>query len=64
MVSFASMRHGVENMVLFDWHSFLSSPSQEQIESCRKDNLLQIVEYYSIPVPKPLVKTEIKNSLR
>lgn len=40
--------------------SFLSSPSLEQFEAFRNDDLLQIVEYYTIPISKHIVKKEMK----
>lgn len=47
-------------MVVFDLQAFILKPSWEQIDKCRKDDLLIIASHYDISVEKQALKKEIK----
>ncbi|XP_058254433.1 uncharacterized protein LOC131358974 [Hemibagrus wyckioides] len=47
-------------MATFDLQAFVSAPSLECLDNCRKDNLLEIAAHFELPVPRQLVKKEIK----
>lgn len=51
------------SMALFDLQSFIDKPSIEQFDSCRKDDLLKIVDYYKISVVKKALKKNIKSAI-
>ncbi|XP_023180999.1 uncharacterized protein LOC111605866 [Xiphophorus maculatus] len=44
----------------FSLEHFLADPSLELIDSCRKNELLQIVEYFQLQVPKQVLKGDLK----
>lgn len=39
------------------------TPTEEQFEKCRKDDLLSIKDFFYIDVPQNVLKREIKESL-
>ena len=47
-------------MALFDFASFLVCPSYEQLDWCRKDDLYEIAQHFSLTVSKQLLKKELK----
>lgn len=50
-------------MSTFDLQSFIADPTLEIFDRCRKDDLLQIAEYYRIPVVRQSLKHIIKNEI-
>ncbi|XP_051971544.1 piggyBac transposable element-derived protein 2-like [Xyrauchen texanus] len=48
-------------MALFNLQSFISSPSEEQIDLCRKQDLLMIAEHYHIQIGRQALKKDIKS---
>lgn len=50
-------------MADFDLDSFVSAPTVEQLDACRKDDLLKVAEHFSIPVNKQQLKRVIKSSV-
>ncbi|XP_047201843.1 uncharacterized protein LOC124855795 isoform X2 [Girardinichthys multiradiatus] len=46
--------------VTFNLGHFLAAPSIELINSCRKCELLQIVDHFKLQVPKQILKCELK----
>ena len=48
------------SMAFFDLESFLVCPSYEQIDRCRKDDLYEIAQHFSLAVNKQLLKKELK----
>lgn len=48
-------------MTTFNWQAFVLNPSWEQIEKCRKDELVAIANHYQIAVGKQALKSEIKS---
>ncbi|MEQ2205538.1 hypothetical protein XENOCAPTIV_002442 [Xenoophorus captivus] len=46
--------------VTFSLGHFLAAPSIELINSCRKCELLQIVDHFKLQVPKQILKCELK----
>ncbi len=48
-------------MAGFDLEAFISAPTLEQFDKCRKDDLISIAAHYQIPVLKQQLKREIKN---
>lgn len=47
----------------FDLEAFLSQPSVEQLDVCRKDDLLQLAAHFGISVPKTILKRVLKPML-
>ncbi|XP_077962647.1 uncharacterized protein LOC144410342 [Gasterosteus aculeatus] len=47
----------------FDLAAFLSQPSVEQLDVCRKDDLLQLATHFGISVPKTILKRVLKPML-
>ncbi len=37
-------------MASFDLHTFLSNPSTDQLEKCRKDDLIAIANHFHVPI--------------
>ncbi len=50
-------------MEVFNLQDFVTSPSVEQINLCRKQDLLQIADHFQIVVSKQSLKKEIKRIL-
>lgn len=48
-------------MVMFSLERFLESPSLEELDSCRKDDLVMIASHFQISVNKNALKKEIKS---
>lgn len=48
-------------MADFDLNSFVSSPTIEQLDNCRKDHLIRVAEHFKIKVNKQQLKREIKS---
>ncbi len=40
--------------------SFVSAPTVEQLDACRKEDLLRVAEYFQISVPRQQLKRDIK----
>ncbi|XP_036419555.1 uncharacterized protein LOC118803140 isoform X2 [Colossoma macropomum] len=49
--------------VMFSLSAFISAPSVEQFEQCRKADLLQLAEHYDIGVDRNVRKAELKSSI-
>ena len=49
--------------VMFSLRAFISAPSVEQFEQCRKVDLLQLAEHYDIGVDRNVGKAELKSSI-
>ncbi len=47
----------------FELDKFAITPTEEQFERCRKDDLLVIADFYNIAVPQSALKMEIKETL-
>ncbi len=47
-------------MSAFNLHYFLANPSLIQINSCCKDELVQIANHFSLIFPKPILKRDFK----
>ena len=47
-------------MSWFDWKLFVDSPRLDQVDGCRKDDLVQIANHFSITLPKQILKRELK----
>ncbi|GAA6090915.1 uncharacterized protein LOC107724040 [Tachysurus ichikawai] len=47
-------------MVVFELQAFLSAPSLERLDECRKDNLLEIAAHFEMSLSRQLLKREIK----
>ncbi len=50
-------------MATFDLNVFLNQPSAAVLETCRKDDLFLISQYFEIPVSKTLLKKDLKACL-
>ncbi|GAA6082053.1 uncharacterized protein LOC110439519 [Tachysurus ichikawai] len=50
-------------MEKFNLENFITSPSLEQIELCRKQDLMQIADHFQIPLSKQSRKKELKRML-
>ncbi len=48
-------------MAGFDLEAFISAPNLEQLDKCRKDDLISIAAHFQISVLKQQLKREIKN---
>ncbi len=48
-------------MAGFDLEAFISAPNLEQLDKCRKDDLISIAAHFQIYVLKQQLKREIKN---
>ncbi len=48
-------------MADFDLNSFVSSPTIEQLNNCRKDHLIRVAEHFQIKVNRQQLKREIKS---
>lgn len=53
----------IVGMADFDLDSFISAPTVEQLDLCRKDDLLKVAEHFNIPVNKQQLKRDIKNCI-
>ncbi len=47
----------------FELDKFAITPTEEQFEKCRKDDLLLIADFYDIVIPRSALKREIKEAL-
>lgn len=47
-------------MADFDLNRFVSSPTIEQLNKCRKDDLIRVAEHFQIKVNRQQLKREIK----
>lgn len=54
-------RCSVIRMASFNLKKFLEDPSLEQLDSCKKDDLLVIASYFQIAVGKQSRKGEIRS---
>lgn len=50
-------------MADFDLDTFVSAPTVEQLDRCRKDDLLRIAAHYQIAVSRQQLKREIKSTV-
>ncbi len=50
-------------MEVFSLQTFIASPSLEQINLCRKQDLLLVADHYQIVVSKQALKSDIKSKL-
>lgn len=53
----------VSNIIVmsdFDLESFVSAPTVEQIDACRKDDLSKVAEYFQISVSRQQLKRDIR----
>ncbi len=41
--------------------SFVSAPTVEQLDACRKEDLLRVAEYFQISVSRQQLKRDIKS---
>lgn len=48
-------------MAMFNLENFVNTPTLEQFDICRKDDLCVIAAHYDITVSKSLVKQELKS---
>lgn len=48
------------SMAAFDLSEFVSDPSLNQLETCRKDDLFAIADHYGISVSTSLLKCDLK----
>lgn len=51
------------SMADFDLETFVSAPTVEQLDKCRKDDLLRIAAHFQIAVLKQRLKKEIKSTV-
>lgn len=51
----------IVGMADFDLESFISAPTVEQLDVCRKDDLLRVAEHYQIVVTRQQLKRDIKS---
>lgn len=51
------------SMASFDLPTFLSHPSSDQLEKCRKDDLIAIANHFQIPIKKQALKERIKSDV-
>ncbi len=51
----------VVSMASFDLNTFLNKPSLEQLDSCKKDDLLMVASHFQIAVGKQSRKAEIRS---
>lgn len=47
-------------MALFNLESFLTYPSHEQLDQCRKDDLFEIAQHFRLTVSTELLKKDLK----
>ncbi|MGL5598353.1 MAG: hypothetical protein ACRDDA_09655, partial [Aeromonas sp.] len=47
-------------MADFDLENFISAPTVEQLDVCKKDDLLRVAEHFQIVVPRQQLKRDIK----
>ena len=50
----------VSKIASFDLESFLANPSLDQINKCRKDNLVEIAVHFSVSFAKSILKKGLK----
>ena len=44
----------------FNLHDFISNPSHESLEACRKDDLLSLAGHFNLSISRALLKSEIR----